>query len=44
MFKDHFGCVLTTVLSIVMGFIMAIAVVIVDSLEEVCRRIPAGMP
>jgi hypothetical protein len=29
----HFGCVLTTVLSIVMGFIMAIAVVIVDSLE-----------
>lgn len=33
MFKDHFGCVLTTVLSIVMGFIMAIAVVIVDSLE-----------
>lgn len=32
MFKDHFGQILLTVLSIVMGLIMAVAVIIIDHL------------
>lgn len=32
MFKDHFGQILLTVLSIVMGLIMAVAVIIIDGL------------
>lgn len=30
MFKDHFGTVLTNVLAIVMGIVMAVAVIIID--------------
>jgi len=33
MFRDHFGETVTVVLSLVMGFIMAFAVIVVDHLE-----------